>query len=231
MPSRENEYYARRWQDFQRLDRMHDHWWWRPGWTIGLSFYTWHITFENSPDVHHLAAAYQQRITLPSLDPVPPEGLHMTLQGVGFTHDVTASDIEAITAEATARCATLSPFLLTLGPADGDLEGVPLAVRPWEPVERLRLAIRDAIAAVWGADQVPEPADGFHPHVTLFYSNTQADPAPLRALLAELRDTPPVDTSVRAVSLIRLDRDEKVYRWTTVAAVPFSGPPDRPRQA
>jgi hypothetical protein len=25
-----------------------DHWWWRPGWHKGRSFYTWHITFPSS---------------------------------------------------------------------------------------------------------------------------------------------------------------------------------------
>jgi hypothetical protein len=37
---------------------MRDHWWWRPGWGVGRSFYTWHITFDDQPAVDRLAAEY-----------------------------------------------------------------------------------------------------------------------------------------------------------------------------
>jgi len=227
-PGPEDDYYTQRWQQFQHLDRMRDHWWWRPGWHTGRSFYTWHITFENAPAVHQLAAAYQQHIALPTLDPVPAEGLHMTLQGIGFTDEVPAADLRTITAEASRRCAALPPFTLTLGPADGDPEGVPLAVHPWKPVQQLRHTLRQAIAAARGPDRVPEPADQFHPHLTLFYSNTTTDPAPLRALLTELHTTPPVTTTIDTVSLIQLNRDTKVYRWTTITALPLTGQTPEP---
>jgi 2'-5' RNA ligase len=223
MPSREDSFYTQRWHDLTKLAQMRDHWWWRPGWHVGRSFYTWHVTFEKSPEVADLAAYYQQRITLPTLDPVPAEGLHMTLQGIGFTDDVTAEDVDAITRHAQNRCGRLAPFALTLGPVDADPEGAPLRVKPWAPVEQLRHALRASIADVWGPNRVPEAADQFFPHVTVFYSNAAADPAALRAALAALRGTPPVTTTVNAVSLIRLDRDEKVYRWNTIASVPLTG--------
>ncbi|MGH3777668.1 MAG: hypothetical protein ACRDRR_18385 [Pseudonocardiaceae bacterium] len=34
---------------------MRDHWWW-PGWRVGRSSYTWHVTFDDQPAVHRLAA-------------------------------------------------------------------------------------------------------------------------------------------------------------------------------
>lgn len=217
--TREREDAVRRWDELMRLERTSDHWWWRPGWRVGRGFYTWHVTFDDAPEVQELAAYYQARLTLPFLDPVPADGLHMTLQGVGFTDEVGVDELGAITTEARRRCSALTPFALLLGPADADREGVPLRVVPWKPVEVLRDALREAIGAVWGPERVPEPAAGFRPHVTLFYSNAEADALPLRERLRALRGTAPVETTIRTVSLIRLNRDDRTYRWVTEEAV------------
>jgi 2'-5' RNA ligase len=221
MGSREDAFYDRTQAELDQLEATVDHWYWRPGWRVGRSYYTWHLTFENTPEVAKLAAYYQRRISLPSLDAVPAEGLHMTLQGVGFTDEVSDSDVAAITDRARERCASLQPFTITLGPARADAQGVGFRIEPWAPIEQLRHELRAAIADTWSVDRVPDAADDFYPHVTIFYSNSAADPAPLRGLLADLRDTPPVTITVEAVSLIQLNRDEKVYRWGTPTSVPF----------
>lgn len=221
MSTRESENATIRWADFQRLNRMKNHWWWRPGWKVGRSYYTFHLTFEDAPEVRDLAARYQEHVRLPTLDPVPPEGLHATLQGIGFADEVSDDDLDRITDEAYSRCSSLPPFTVEVGPADGDAEGVPLAVTPWEPIERLRARLREAVGAVWGDDRVPDQADGFRPHVTVFYSNSDSDPRTLATLLDPLRDAPPVATTVRSVSLIQLDRDEQVYRWRTRTSIPL----------
>ncbi|MEU8267608.1 hypothetical protein AB0B89_10595 [Sphaerisporangium sp. NPDC049002] len=52
--------------------QMTDHWWWRPGWSIGRRFYTWHVTFQHASDVRRLAHAYRQGLTgVDGLDLVP----------------------------------------------------------------------------------------------------------------------------------------------------------------
>lgn len=213
------------WQAFQRLPKMANHWWWRPGWSTGRRFYTWHLTFDKSRDVQQLARTYQDAINLDFLDPVPARGLHLTMQGIGFADEVDPEDIAAVVDAASDQLASFEPFELTVGPAYADREGVPLAVDPWEQVTALRSAVRDAIAKVRGHDRVPEQAEGFVPHITLFYSNSEADPAPLRAALGPLRDLPPVRTRIDAVSLIKLARDTHEYEWTTEADVRLGAPP------
>jgi 2'-5' RNA ligase len=200
---------------------MRDHWWWRPGWRPGRRFYTWHLTFGHSPELANLAVEYQNAVKLSFLDPVPIDGLHLTMQGIGFTDEVAGSDLAAITSAARDECATLRPFEIAAGPAYADPEGVPLVIEPWEPIEEVRRSMRRAIGQVWGLGRVPEREEEFTPHITLFYSNAQADPAPLRRALAALQSTPPAKTMVRAVSLIQLGRDEHVYRWSTIAEVPL----------
>lgn len=219
--SAEDAYYDRRWRDLERLDSTIDHWFWRPGWHIGRSHYTWHVTFDADSPVRALAAAYQAAVDLPFLDRVPLAGLHLTVQGVGFTDEVPRTELDAVVSAAGEALAAIPGFTLALGPADADEQGVPLAVRPFAPITAVRHALRGAIGAVRGPAAVPDPADGFHPHVTVFYCHRRADPAPLRERLRELRGTPPVPVDVTHLSLIALNRDRAVYTWETVASVPL----------
>lgn len=209
---------AARWANLEQLPAMIDHWYWRPGWRVGRRFYTWHLTFPADSPIRQIAAFYQAQIDLPFLDKVPLDGLHLTIQGLGFADEISDSDVHLILAASRRRLHALSPFNLIVGPADADEQGVPLFVRSAGPIDTIRRALRAGIADVWGPDRVPEPAEEFHPHVTLFYSNATADPSPLRHRLQELRNTPPVSTPVTQISLIKLSRDRKIYEWETVAA-------------
>jgi hypothetical protein len=88
---------------------MRDHWWWQPGWRVGRSLYTWHVTFNDQPAVHQLAADYAPVLNdLPTLDPVPVRWLHLTMQGIGFTDEVDRADVDAITDAARDRCAAIA---------------------------------------------------------------------------------------------------------------------------
>lgn len=97
---------------------MRDHWWWRPGWRVGRSFYTWHITFADQPAAHRLVDHYARVLDgLPTLDRVPLRWLHLTMQGLGFTDEVGHDDVEQIVHATRAHIAQLAPFTITLGPA------------------------------------------------------------------------------------------------------------------
>lgn len=202
---------------------MRDHWWWRPGWKIGRSFYTWHITFADQPGAHELVAEYSPALaTLPILDPVPLRWLHLTLQGIGFTDEVTRTDVDRILSAAQTRCAQLAPFTVTIGPVQVDPETIQMPVHPAEPLATLRLAIRHAIGDVWGHDHVPEPENGFRPHVSLGYANS-AGPADTVANALAAYEARTADVTVSTVSLIDLNRDKKAYEWTDVATVSLDG--------
>lgn len=203
---------------------MRDHWWWRPGWRVGRSFYTWHVTFENQPEAEQLVAAYAPVLEqLPQLDPVPLCWLHLTMQGVGFMDEIDRTDVEHIVDAARKRCADLDPFTVTIGPAHVDPETIQMPVRPVEPLVTVRRAIRAAIGDVWGADNVPEAADGYRPHVSLGYSNSAGPAEPIAAALTEHGEHV-AEVTVAAVSLIDLNRDRKAYEWTEVATAPLGRP-------
>lgn len=200
-------------------EEMRNHWWWRPGWRVGRSFYTWHITFSDHPLVHELSRHYSPLIAkFATLDPVAISGLHLTLQGIGFTDEVSRSDIEEIAAIAQARCAQLEPLEVVAGPLDMDAEGVYLPVRPAGPITDLRKVMRQSIVDVWGQENVPESLDGFHPHITLAYSNSSRSAKEIRdALNAD--NTASASIKISDVYLIDLNRDAKRYDWADVLKV------------
>jgi hypothetical protein len=139
-------------------ERMRDHWWWRPGWRPGRRLYTWHLTFEEQDELHQLAAAYQARLAgLPSLDPVPLRWLHLTLQGIGFTDEVTEAELDRMRLAAGERLARLGPLRLRFGPVTILAESVTLTPSPAGPVRAVHAAVRAAIAAV-GARIVSRPS-------------------------------------------------------------------------
>ncbi|WP_410538121.1 2'-5' RNA ligase family protein [Streptomyces sp. KL2] len=158
-------------------ETMADHWWWRPGWKPGRRFYTWHFTFRTATEVHRLADAYRRGLAeVAGLDLVPDRWLRLTMQGLGFMDEVPEQDARAIADAARRRLAGVAPFGLRLHQPEITPEAIRWEAEPSEPPAAVRAAVRAAIADVW--DDVPEPADGFAPHVTIAYSNSDgpADP-------------------------------------------------------
>ncbi|WP_205314944.1 2'-5' RNA ligase family protein [Nonomuraea lactucae] len=199
--------------------RMADHWWWRPGWEQGRRFYTWHLTFEDAPEVHRLAQAYRDGLAdVPGLDLVPDQWLHLTTQGLGFVGEVDEADMHAIVQAATKRLAGIAPFELTLDRPRITPEAIRWEAAPAEPPSAVRDAIRAAIGDVWAT--VPEPADGFAAHVTIAYSNAGGPAGPALAALDAVEAAPAV-APVRSAELIVLGRDRRMYEWDSFATVPL----------
>ncbi|MET7422057.1 2'-5' RNA ligase family protein [Dactylosporangium sp. NPDC005555] len=216
-PERDN--FNQRWQAYQALEALRTHWYWRPGWRDERAFYTWHITFEGQDALAELVTAVQHHLRLPELDLVPLEGLHLTTQGVGFTDEVSDEDLAAIIAAVTSECGRLPPFNLGLGPVDPDAEGVGLLIQPWQPARALRTAIRAGIGTVWS--NVPEPAEGFRPHVTVAYSGADVPVHTAVAAIAPLRNIPPAIARIAEVQLIALRRSGRTYLWDVIHTAPL----------
>jgi hypothetical protein len=87
--------------------------------------YTWHVTFGDQPAVQDLAAQARDLLRdVPGLDLVPGPWLHLTTQGVGFSDEVSAADLAAITAAARSRLTAVPPAAVTIGPARVLGEGI-----------------------------------------------------------------------------------------------------------
>ncbi|MGJ5871907.1 2'-5' RNA ligase family protein [Streptomyces griseiscabiei] len=203
-----------------RTEGMRNHWWWRPGWSIGRRFYTWHLTFDGQADVHRLAAEYRSALAPfgTGLTPVPDRWLHLTMQGIGFVGETTEQDVNTIVEVATTRLAAIPAFDLRIGPDVLDPEAVLLRVHPDGPVRNIRNAIREAIGEVLG--EIPEKAEGFTPHVSVAYS-AGAGPAEPVAHLLDGIDLAPAQARISSAELIVIHRDNRMYEWESFARVPL----------
>jgi 2'-5' RNA ligase len=202
-----------------------DHWWWRPGWRKGRSFYTWHITFSSSDPIRQIVSSYAPIISgIGTLDPVEIDGIHLTLQGIGFTDEVSSADVKRIIASTLPRCAQLEPIKAKVDEPCIDEEAVHMNVHPVEQIAHVKLALRNGIGDVWGRENVPESMDGFRPHITLAYSNGVAPIGRINTALKEC-PLPVADVLISSVSLIDLTRDRGRYEWTEVATVALGRDP------
>src|SRR3954451_16803090 len=105
--------------------QVRNHWYWRPGWSVATRFYTWHITFADQPAVVELANQYRPTLAgQPTLDVIPPQWLHLTMQGIGFVDKVETAHADAIVDAARRRCAELEPMDLTVGAPHVDPESI-----------------------------------------------------------------------------------------------------------
>ena len=203
-------------------DRMRDHWWWRPGWRAGRRMCTWHVTFDDQPRLHELVSSYQAALApLPGLDLIPARWLHLTMQGIAFTDEVSPPEIADIAEAARKHLATQQPVSLSVGPALVDPEAILLQVSPADSLDPVRAGVRAAIADVRGAERVPE-SEHWTPHISIAYSNSEAPAAPYAEALNTITRAP-VKLTVSAVHLIELSRDAHLYQWTTKAEVLLSG--------
>jgi 2'-5' RNA ligase len=206
------------WHRFAGLDRLENHWD-RPGWTPGRRSYHWMLTFEDATELHVLADRCQRRLRLPALDPVPPDGLHLTLQRLAFTDQIGRADVDRAVEQTCVRLTEVEPFSLAVGPLAGSSGAVRFSVLPWAPVVTIQGKIVEATTAVLGPAAVVTKPHGFRPHIGIAYCNSPTDAHSIIAAVRDLRELPSVRVAVRTVALVELRREERAYRWDTVARV------------
>jgi hypothetical protein len=145
------------------------------------------------------------------------------MQNVGFTDEVARYDVDAMVTVARDLCGQLAPFDLTFAQAEVRDEAIALRPSPAEPVSKLRETLRSAIASVLGkVSEAPEHAQGFEPHVSVAYSNREIPSEPYTGAVQRL-ETAPALVRLLAAKLIILERNERVYRWSTFGTVPLGG--------
>lgn len=198
---------------------MVNHWWWRPGWSVGRRFYTWHLTFDGQADVHRVAQAYREALAgVPDLTLIPDQWLHLTMQGIGFVGEVDERDVQDIARAATERLGQIPAFDIELQKAVIEPEAILMPARPTEPVQAVRDEIRAAIGDV--LPEVPERADGFRPHVSVAYSAGDGPAAPIAEALAN-SEIAPAKAHITSAELIVIHRDNHMYEWKTYARAPL----------
>jgi 2'-5' RNA ligase len=202
---------------YKHATELRNHWWWRPGWQVGTRFYTWHITFDDQPELHNLVTTYQAELAHhPGLDLVPHQWLHLTMQGVGHAADFTVEQLQTLAESAQTRLAAIPTPTVQFHRLVVRPEAIVLPALPPPAVDRVRTAIREAIADALGAEAVPERPDGFQPHISVTYSS-DTQPAEKITHAIEFITSDPIEVPIKTASLIELHRDRRMYEWRTIA--------------
>ncbi|HET7475391.1 MAG TPA: 2'-5' RNA ligase family protein [Dermatophilaceae bacterium] len=202
------------------------HWYDRPGWREARRYLTFHLLPPASGSALLAAVERDQAALagLPGLDLVPPQWLHLTVQGVAFREEISRPQRDALVHRAGVAIAALPPLRLSMSPVvEVHREGVLYSGGPVEPVARLRAALRTAIRDV--LDTVPgSDGERIWPHVSIAYANAATPTDAAVAALARTGDGTAVSPTVEfpAVSLIELRTRGHLYLWDLVAEIALS---------
>jgi 2'-5' RNA ligase len=211
-------------------DRLTNHWYSRAGWEPGRLFDTWHLVFDDSPQVRELAGRCRNAVRqLRGLDQVPDIWLHMTIQGVGWSDELSQDDVRTVIRHAQNELVGLGSREIQLGPPVVKGEALVLAATPTDYLNELRNRLRVAIGKSLGKHPwtAAEQAKGFVPHVSIAYARVDANAAPY---VVALNSVSPATTRapIRHVALIRQERQLEPhwrYVWTELARVPLAAGP------
>lgn len=196
----------------------------RPGWHSGRTSYAWLLPLGDQPQLRELANQYQYALRdLPGFDPVPLEWMHILLQEVGFTDEVSETDAGKLLETARTRLAGTGPLSLTFQDAVVLADSLALPADPLSAQQELRTTLRavstDAVAE---GDLPPEPQESDQ-HVSLAYPTAEG-PAVFASATLDATEVAAATIHLPAVSLVRLTRDHtSSSEWETVDRVELGG--------
>jgi 2'-5' RNA ligase len=206
------------WLAFRQLSELGDHWTSKP-WPPGTTGYYWYFTFDD-PALVDLAAHCQKHLATEGFDPVPLDGLHLTVLTIGRTDDVADDQLASVADAARARLTGISPFDLSVGPLTGSRSALRFSVAPWDNLLEAHGLLREATAIVRPDTSLAQSSE-FRPHIGIGYINSARPAARLIGEVAPLRDLSPVTVHVSQIKLVELRREERQYRWRDRAVIRF----------
>ncbi|WP_158558035.1 2'-5' RNA ligase family protein [Spongiactinospora gelatinilytica] len=182
--------------------------------------YAWHATFGDQIELHALTERYQEAFgSLSGVDAIPQPWLHLTMQGVAFTDEVSARDLAEIVTRAQKRLRSAGAVTFKVYVPIVDPEAIMFRPDRTDRLRQFRDEVREAIADVWGANRVPETPE-WAPHISSAYSNATGPASPFFDAIASVK-AGPASVTLREIQLIRLGRDTRLYTWETAASVPL----------
>jgi 2'-5' RNA ligase len=164
----------------------------------------------------HLTEPYQDITSGPSLAPVKPEDLHITVWHGAPVSDTDPGDLDRIVAQVREECQEIPPFTAVVRRPEAWRTAVVCPV--YGPsLRQLWTIVRDAEAG--------QPRQGpkrYFPHMSLAYGIAPADDHPLRERLYSL-NYPEVTIPVDALTLVSQKHDGHSITWTVDDVIPLGG--------
>ncbi|MBH0777369.1 2'-5' RNA ligase family protein [Nocardia bovistercoris] len=209
---------ANDWTAFRALTELGDHWSAKP-WPADRTGYYWYLTFDD-PALVELTARCQKSFADTDIAPVPPDGLHLTILGIGDAEQTPATRLPGILGAARVGLARIAPFDLEIGPLTGSRSALRFSVTPWNHLIEIHRVLR---AASIGAGGLLRETFDFRPHLGVGYLNSALPAGRMIDEVAGLRDLEPVTVRVEKVELVRVRREGREYRWDTQGDVRLGG--------
>ena len=185
--------------------------------------YYWYLTFADDAAICDLAARSQQALAFPYYDPVPPHGLHMTIDRIALEGGITAAQLNSVSEVARRACQAISPFRISLGELSGTRGAIGFAVTPIALISQLRDTLRAATLSVCPGAAVTR--EEMIPHLTIAYGNTDGVPAADAIAAVERLNAsrPRVEATVGQAAVVLLERRQRSYTWELLSQVPLTG--------
>ncbi len=153
-----------------------EHWLWRPEWTAERTCLYWYLTYRGDQLVAALGdEVLEAAADVSWLDAVPPEWCHVTVADVGFTDELSPSDVDRVTEAVADEVAHEDRLRLTIGPVQAFATAVVLAVGPLDRLRAVKAAVRRTTSAVLGPRHTDVHRRLFWPHVSLGSVNRPVD--------------------------------------------------------
>jgi len=182
------------------------------------------MTLDDQPQLRGLVADYQQALTdVMGIDLIPPQWLHLTMQGIGFTDEINTDELAAVDQALTARLAGIEQPAVAFRYLTVHPEAVYLKAHPAAVLYPLRLKMHEAALSALGPERFTEPTPDrtrFLPHASIGYINRDGDTDPIAAALSKLT-TRAVDTTFTKADLLEFHRDNRMYEWNSATPIPI----------
>ncbi|WP_344112085.1 2'-5' RNA ligase family protein [Kribbella alba] len=192
---------------------------------MGTRFLAFHLAVGWCEDLASLVTRYQDAIRgIVGFDPIPREGLHITMQGLAFVDGISQEDLSSVMKTTRAALAEVQPFALVFNRPLIRPEALVLLPEDVQPLCALRDRVRSAIEKAVGRGSVDLGSRDFQPHVSFAYVN--ADQSAAEALTAfEAVESTRTHVHVDEVPLIEMHRDNRMYEWQVMERLPLGGGP------
>ena len=197
---------------------MIDRWQSRAEPAPGEGLIYWHVLVGHDPGVLTLAAEARRRLApFPGLHMTPPAWLHMTVMIAGASDQVSADQIEEMTAVAARQLANVPPVTMSIGKILYHPEAIMLAARPADALLPVLKAAQEATRKVTGSDGCSGSKLPWTPHVTLAYSTAKQSAKPIISALGG--SLPERQVQLTEVSLVNQRGPERDWDWNVEATI------------
>lgn len=194
-------------------------------WTPDRRYLTIMVDLSSAVTLATVAAEIAAAVESPAFGLVGLDGLHLTIQEIGFADTIDRKD-HAVIERAIGHVATVTPrFQAAVTGVGSFADAAFFQVEPWEPFREMRRHLWAACPLLRDhgpSADVPAREGGFAAHVSIAYYTDAAPTSDLAQRLARFRGLtlPPIDVSALSLVAVR-PPTHRYFQWDVLQHVPL----------